>query len=83
MPAVSDHRQLSSLLSNTGAFQDQNDINEILYELQSATGSQRVDLGVKKVLSALEGAVTAADGGSLNSIFAARLAELINSNSPM
>jgi vesicle-fusing ATPase len=80
VPAVTNHEQLANLLWQSGQFTDQNDINYAMQALQHATGTDRVDLGVKKVLSTLEGAVTASDGSGGNSVaelFVDRLSELI------
>ncbi|KAK8107904.1 uncharacterized protein PG998_009917 [Apiospora kogelbergensis] len=80
VPCVSDLRELQTLLSTTGVFQDA-DINEALHELQSATGTQRVDVGVKEVLSVLGSAVTSAkrDSRSLGLIFATFLSDVMSS----
>ena len=86
VPAVSDHNELQRLLSSTGAFADPADITEAMYELQNATGSQRVNLGVAEVLSTLNTAQVKAEedsSRSLGMIFAAELSDVINTNNPM
>ncbi|KAK8094669.1 hypothetical protein PG997_001354 [Apiospora hydei] len=81
VPCVSDLGELQALLAATGVFQDA-DINEALHELQNATGTQRVDVGVKEVLSVVESALTSAkkdSSRSLGMIFAADLSDVISS----
>ncbi|KAK8133798.1 hypothetical protein PG984_005810 [Apiospora sp. TS-2023a] len=80
VPCVSDLGELQALLAATGVFQDA-DINEALHELQNATGGQRVDVGVKEVLSVVESALTSAknDSRSLGMIFAADLSDVMSS----
>lgn len=80
VPCVSDLNELQALLAATGVFQDA-DINEALHELQNATGTQRVDVGVKEVLSVVESALTSAkkDSRSLGTIFAADLSDVMSS----
>ncbi|KAI0136891.1 P-loop containing nucleoside triphosphate hydrolase protein [Xylariales sp. AK1849] len=81
VPAVADHQQLGALLQNTGIIQDPNDIQQVLNELQAATGTQTVGLGVAGVLSALETASAKAneESRSVGEIFADELSEIINS----
>jgi hypothetical protein len=86
VPAISDHTELSALLSAVGAFQDPAEMNETLAELQSATGgSDRVDLGVAEVLRALRVAQVKAQQGGANVAvtFATELADVINMNAGM
>ncbi|KAK7948102.1 Vesicular-fusion protein sec18 [Apiospora aurea] len=81
VPCVSDLGELQALLAATGVFQD-TDINEALHELQNATRTQRVDVGVKEVLSVVESALTSAkkdSSRSLGMIFAADLSDVISS----
>ncbi|KAK8087142.1 hypothetical protein PG994_002116 [Apiospora phragmitis] len=81
VPCVSDLGELQALLAATGVFQDA-DINEALHELQNNVGTQRVDLGVKEVLSVVESALTSAkkdSSRSLGMIFAADLSDVMSS----
>ncbi|ORY56880.1 vesicular-fusion protein-like protein sec18 [Pseudomassariella vexata] len=82
VPAVSDHRQLTALLSNSGAFPDPAEINESVYELQNLIGSDRVDVGVSEIIATLKTSQSKAkrDQRPLGQIFAGELADVINMN---
>lgn len=84
VPAISDFKQLSVVLSTSRAFQDPADVNDALNELQQATGSQRVDVGVSKVLDVMRTAEKKArqQGRPVGSVFAGEMADVINMNTP-
>jgi vesicle-fusing ATPase len=80
VPAVTDHRQLQVLLEAKG-YRDPAEINEVMYELQNAIGSERIDLGVAVVLRTLGTAQLKASRDQTRSFanyFANELADVIN-----
>ncbi|KAK8862577.1 Vesicular-fusion protein [Apiospora arundinis] len=80
VPRVRDFGELQALLAATGAFQDA-DINETLHELQGITGSQKVDMGVKRVIELIASAQIQAtkEGRPLGMVFAEVLSEAMSS----
>lgn len=53
MPNIRDHKELMAVLSEVGAFESQGDMIESLNQLRTNTGSETVNLGIKKVLLAV------------------------------
>lgn len=61
VPAVSNVQELGKVLSAKGV--QEQDANEVLYQIESVTGSQKVGLGVKRVMDALTAAFNKAQNG--------------------
>ncbi|RYO89303.1 hypothetical protein DL764_008597 [Monosporascus ibericus] len=81
VPAVKDLRELHALLSATGKFDDPADINAIIDELRSITGSENVGIGVKAIFSAVETALVRRDQ-PLATTLAAEISEIIATRNP-
>jgi vesicle-fusing ATPase len=76
VPAVKDLKELDALLTECGKLPDSLNINEVLGELSSLTGTQEVGIGVKAVFSAVETALVRRDQ-PLGSSLAEELLEII------
>ncbi|EMR62261.1 hypothetical protein MGN70_000535 [Eutypa lata] len=81
VPAVKDLRELQALLSATGKFDNPADINGVISELRSITGSENVGIGVKAIFSAIETALVRRDQ-PLASTLAAEISEIIATRNP-
>lgn len=81
VPAIKDLRELHALLSATGKFSNPADINAVVEELRSITGSENIGIGVKAIFSAIETALVRKDQ-PLASTLAAEISEIIASRNP-
>lgn len=82
VPAVTTHKELAVILNAKG-YTDPAEINEVMYELQNAVGSDRIDLGVAVVLRTLGTAQLKASRDPrvpFASYLANELADVINTN---
>ena len=78
VPNINTFDELSSVLREIRAFEDDSDINASLNELRSITGSSQVGVGIKKVLLAVEEAKQ--EGGNIAGRFAEVISERIAAN---
>ncbi len=79
VPAVQDAREMAAVLSASGAFDGPADVNEVMNKVGEFTGSERVGVGIKTILTTAETARLSAEPADW---FAEQIAEQIARYNP-